>query len=182
MTVLKCYHFSIRHAKAPVLCRLSGGWHGFGFPGRGSGLSKPARTGINGFVVLSMRRLQGAPDVLPGTFARINEALGLKSFESGAIQLEPLALVVWSKGAPAVGPFVPLEAEPAQVLEHGADKFGFAPGPVEVFVAKQESAALRACALLRGPKSSRVAKMKETGRGGGDSATILRWRLVAADC
>ena len=86
--------------------------------------------------------------------------------------MEPLALSVRTDCATAVGSFLPLKTEPAQVFGHRLDKFLLAARAVEVFVAQHERAADFLRALLGNPKSARVTEMQITGRRGGETAAI----------
>src|SRR5437762_5566463 len=85
--------------------------------------------------------------------------------------MEPLALGIWTERATAVGTFLPLKTEPAQVFGHRRDKILLAARAVEVFVAEHERAAEFLRALLGNPKSARMPEVQKAGR---------RWRETAA--
>src|SRR5437762_14204611 len=85
--------------------------------------------------------------------------------------MEPLALGIWTERATAVGTFLPLKTEPAQVFGHRRDKILLPARAVEVFVAEHERAGEFFRALLGNPKSARMTEVQIAGR---------RWRETAA--
>jgi hypothetical protein len=64
----------------------------------------------------------------------------------------PFALGVRSVGSAPVRTFLPFEPKPAQVFEHGLNKFRFAPRPIQVFITQNEHTSMRTGPLLRGPE------------------------------
>ena len=133
------------------------------------------RAWIDGFVLTGVGRLDGAEDVLAGTGAGIDVTSSAEVFEGGAIEVESFALRIRGEGAAAIGSFLPFEAEPAEVVEHGGDKLRPATRAIEVFVSEDQGAVLGASPFLRGPKGAGVAKVEEAGRRRGEAAPVGCW-------
>ena len=95
---------------------------------------------------------EGVLDVPAGAGAGVDRAQGAEAFESGDVMLAALALGVRTIRAAAVGAFLPLESEPAEVLDQGLDEKGAAAGGVEVFIAQHERTAVLGGALLGDPE------------------------------
>src|SRR5207247_10730757 len=110
-----------------------------------------------------VRRAERVENIFARTSAGIDKAAGFQLFQGSPIKVEPLALSVRTDCAAAVGSFLPLKTEPAQVFSHRRDKFFLAARAVEVFVAQHERAADFLGALLGNPKSARVTEMQITG-------------------
>jgi hypothetical protein len=70
-------------------------------------------------------------------------------------------LAVGSERAAQAGPFLPIEAKPAEVLDQGGQKVGSAPGAVKIFVAQDENAAVFSASFLGDPKGARVSKVQQ---------------------
>ena len=107
-----------------------------------------------------MRRAGGRPDVLARTGAGIDETAGLQSFQRGAINVHPLALIVRRERPAAIRAFLPFKAKPSQILDHGRDKFHFVAGGIQILVPQNQRAAIFPRPLLRRPKCPRVAEMQ----------------------
>jgi len=72
-----------------------------------------------------MRRAGGGLDVFARTGARINKIAGAKFVEGRAVKIHPLALIVRRKFSADIRAFAPFQTKPAQIFEHGLDKFHF---------------------------------------------------------
>ena len=129
---------------------------------------------VNGFVVGSafVRGAGGFEDVAAGAVARIDEAGGVEFFEDGAVERAAGLLVVGRVRAADVGAFLPGEAEPAEVGEHGVDEIEAEAGGVEVVVAEDERAVGEAGAFGGDPEGAGVPKMQIPGGRGGEAAAI----------
>jgi hypothetical protein len=127
-------------------------------------LLRSARPRVDRFIIVfRVRRAGGGGDVFPRTGAGINESGGAELIERSAVETHAFALIVGRKRSPTVRAFLPLEAEPFQVVEHGGDEFWFAAGAIQVFVAEDQFAAVQNGALLRSPESPRVAEVQVAG-------------------
>src|SRR6185437_10168563 len=132
-----------------------------------------ARARVNRFVViLRMRRARGGLKILSRTNAWINESARLQFLASLAIQRIALALIIGSERPADIRPFLPFEAEPAQVFEHGRDESRFAARAVQVVVAQYQCAAGGARALLGDPERPRMPDMQQPCRRGRDASAI----------
>ena len=135
----------------------------------------PAGSGINRLViVVRVRRAGGGLDVLARAGAGINEISGAQFFQRGAVKIHPLALVVRRKWPADVRAFAPFKTEPAQVFKHRVHKFHFEARGVQIFVAQNQIAAVRARAFLRGPERPRMAEMQMARRRRRKPAAIFR--------
>src|SRR5690349_16929085 len=106
-----------------------------------------------------MRCAGGGGDVLAGAGAGINEAASAQFLQGCSIMGEALTLIVGREWPSAIRAFAPIKSEPAQVFQHCGDKFRFAAGAVQVFVAQNQSAAASAGAFLGNPESSGVSQV-----------------------
>jgi hypothetical protein len=68
-------------------------------------------------------------------------------------------LLVRAKVAADIRAFLPTKTKPAEVFEHRGDKLRAAPVAVEVFVAKDELAAVLLGTDLGGPESAGVSEV-----------------------
>ena len=116
--------------------------------------------------------LQGAEDILARAGAGINKPARVKLFERTYIVLAALTLSVRGKRAADIGAFLPCEPEPMQILEHRGGEFGFGARSVQVFVPKDENAAMSKRAFLGDPKGARVAEVQESSGRGGEPAAV----------
>jgi hypothetical protein len=66
-------------------------------------------------------------------------------------------LVVRPERPAAIRPFLPFEAKPFQVFEHGADKLQLEALGIQVLISQHEHAAAGPGTLLRNPERARVA-------------------------
>ena len=80
------------------------------------------------------------------------------------IELPPLTLRIGTKRSALVGTFVPDNAQPTQIVNHGLRKLGTGALWVQVFVAKNERPLLRYGAAVRRPKSAGVSQVQKPGR------------------
>ncbi len=130
--------------------------------------------GVNRFVVgrSLVRGAGGFEDVAARAMAGIDEAGGVEFFEDGSVERASGLLVVGRVGAAEVGAFLPHEAEPAQVGEHGFDEIEAEAGRVEVVVAQDERAGGLPCALGGDPEGARVPEVQVTSRGGRETASV----------
>jgi len=99
-----------------------------------------AGAGINRLVLAGVRGLESAQDVLAGAGAGIDEAACEELVEGRVVRLAALALRVGAGLSATVRALLPLEAEPAQVLDHGGHKLRTAAGVVEVFIPQNQRA------------------------------------------
>jgi hypothetical protein len=74
--------------------------------------------------------------VFAGAGAGVDSACRAQRLPRGEIVGAAFALRVGREGTTAVGALGPGDAQPVQVVEHGADEFGLAALRVEVFVAE----------------------------------------------
>ena len=77
-------------------------------------------------------------------------------------------------GTAAIRPFLPLQAEPAHVFDHGLGELHFRAGCVDVFVAQDQDAAGGQGAPLGDPKRLRVTEVEEAGGRRGEAAAVGR--------
>jgi hypothetical protein len=68
-----------------------------------------------------------------------------------------LALGVRPEWAAAIRAFLPREAEPPKVFQHGSSQPGLAARAIKVFIAQDQRALMSPCAFLCGPERARVA-------------------------
>lgn len=154
---------AIGNAKTPV--EFAAGELGF--------LQVAASAWVNGFVVvIGVRGADSGLEVFARAGAGIHEASLFQSGDGVAVERVALALIVGCERAADVRAFLPIEAEPAEVFEHGGDELHFAAGVVDVFVAEDEDAAVGPGAFQHGPESSRVAEMEIAGWRRGNPAAV----------
>ncbi len=91
-----------------------------------------ARPGVARPLLFRMGCTGGSLDVGPRAGAGIHPFRRLQTIERGAVQRQALRLDIGSGGAADVGPFVPVESQPAQILEDGPAGLVANPGHVEV--------------------------------------------------
>ena len=158
--------FAVGDAEAPV----DGD---FFAEGRERGVGGRAEVGrVNGFVVGGGRGggFVGGGDRVEDIAARAgageNATGGVEGGEGGAVAGQP--------GALRDDGFVPGEAEPAEVCEHGGDEIEAEAEGVEVVVAEEEVTAGGAGAFGGEPEGARVAEVEVAGGRGGQAAEIRR--------
>jgi hypothetical protein len=78
----------------------------------------------------------------------------------------------------AVGAFLPFDAQPPQVFQHGCRKFGAAAVEIKVFVAKNESTVRLPRAFSRDQKSARMSKMQISSWGRREAAAVGGHTLI----
>jgi hypothetical protein len=93
------------------------------------------------------------------------------------IKFTALALHVRAAGTAAVGTFDPVDAEPAQVLDHCLDEFRATALRIQIFVAEDQLAAMLGSAMRRGPKRTRMAEMEKAGGRGCKAAAVSPGRI-----
>lgn len=125
---------------------------------------------VNGLVGFSalVGRADGFEHVATRARTREDLAGGVELSESGAIKGEAFAL--------GNDRFLPSEAEPAKVLEHGGDEIQTEADGVEVVVAEEQRATGGAGALGGDPEGTRVPEMEVAGGRRGEPADIRRPR------
>jgi hypothetical protein len=128
-----------------------------------------------------MRRASRLEHILSRTPARIDQRSVPQLFPSGEIKCAPLALHIRAKAAADVRPFVPAQAEPAQVFDDGVAKFRTATHRIEILDPKNKRAAVLFGAFLRAPESDGVSDMEITGRRWGDPAAVGNFRFQIGD-
>ena len=84
----------------------------------------------------------------------------------------PLGLDVGAVRPSDIGALVPVEAEPAEVLEHGGDEIEAEAEGVEVIVAEEECATGGAGAFGGEPKCARVAEVEMARGRRGEAAEV----------
>jgi hypothetical protein len=131
-----------------------------------------AGSGVEGFLVGGVGCGEGVEDIAAGAGAGVDEVELLELVEGLLVEVEALALVVAGVGAADVGAFLPLEAEPFEVFEHGFDELGLAALVVEVFVTEEESAVVLLAALLCDPEGAGVTEVEVAGGGGCDASAV----------
>ena len=94
--------------------------------------------------------------IFSGTRARIDETGGVQPGQGRAVERNAAALRDHG--------LRPIEAEPAQVLDHGGHELWPAAGGVEVVVAQEQRAADGAGAFLDSPEGPGMAEMEQAGR------------------
>ena len=87
--------------------------------------------------------------------AGVEQSRGAQRTERGAIGIEPARL--------ADRRLVPVQLEPAQVLEYTLDEAFAAPPRVDVLDPQQETATSCACQIMRGDRGDGVAEMQPSG-------------------
>jgi hypothetical protein len=125
-----------------------------------------------------VRGAGGSGDVFAGASAGVDETSGAQFLQRGTIMPHALALRVRADRSAAIRSLLPLEAKPAQVLNHRPDKLRLAPDAVKVFVPQDKRAAVAARPLLGLPECPRVAEVEEAGGRGRETTTV--WPV--ADC
>lgn len=174
-------------AEAPV---YAGG--GFGrVNGRGAG-SWAAGAGVDGFFICNLGvcglgvcrvgafvgGLGGLLEVFAGAGAGVDVAGGDEGSPGVEVEVAAPALGVGAVRASCGGmvayawSFRPLEAEPAEVFEHGVDVLGFAAVGVEVFIAEDERAVVGLGSLGGDGEGAGVAGVEVAGGGGRDAASV----------
>src|SRR5262249_20029691 len=74
---------------------------------------------------------------------------------------------------------LPFDSQPAQIGEHGLDKFRAAALPVQVLVAKDHDPVVDPRALVGRPKSARMPEVEISRRGRCNASAIDHRRLVS---
>jgi hypothetical protein len=156
--IMKLDGFAVGYAESPVhACRRCGGLSGLAG-------ARAAGSGIEGLVVFLLglvRSLRGSLEILARTFAGIDCAGVKELLPCGEVRVAAQALRVGREGAAYVRAFLPFDAEPAQVFQHGLLEVGAGAMRVEVLVSKDKGAACGEAALIRGEEGARVAEMEE---------------------
>ena len=101
----------------------------------------------------------------------------MEFFEDAAVERAAGLLVVRIMWTADVGAFLPGEAEPAEVGEHGVDEIEAEAGGVEIVVAEDERTAGEAGAFGGDPEGACVPKMQIPGGRGGEAAAIVGGRI-----
>lgn len=118
-----------------------------------------ARTGVDHAAVGLMRRTRGQ-DIGAGAEAGVGASGGPEAPECVGVELRASALAVGSRGAAVVeSTFVPIEAEPAEVVFDGSGVFDAGALRVKVFDAQNPEAARAANGKPRYKGREDVAKM-----------------------
>src|ERR1041384_490555 len=120
---------------------------------------RPARARIDWPLIVSMRGLECAQNVLPGAAAGIEPASSQKLFKSCLIKRPSLALFVRPKTAAAIGSFLPAKAQPAQVFKHRFGKSHLCPNGVDIIAAQDQNTPSIPRPLLGRPEGASVADM-----------------------
>ena len=102
----------------------------------------------------------GRLDVFARTRARKEPPGGPKHLEDGLVFGPSLRLGIRGLRAATIGPLLPLDPEPPQVLQKSRHKFRSNPVAVQVFVAKDQSSATGLGPLMSHPEGPRMAQMQ----------------------
>ena len=94
----------------------------------------------------------------------------------GEIDIAAAALLVGAEGTTFVGPFVPTDAEPAQIIEGSVGVNGTAAVGIEIFHAHDKSAACSPRALKSYPESTCMAHVEIARRRGREASAVTRDR------
>ena len=121
-----------------------------------------------------MRSAQGRGQIFSRTATGIEEAALLQLPPSSEIDAVSLALDVRCIRASDIWPFLPIDAEPAQVFERGRGIFCAAAIGVEVFHSHHEGADSGDGPLVSGEECPCVADVQIACRGGCEPAAIGR--------
>ena len=103
-------------------------------------------------------------DVAPAAGAGKDEPGGVEPREGGAVAV--------AAGTLGDHRFLPGEAEPAQVLDHGRDEIEPEPDGVEVVAAQQQGPAGGLGAALGEPEGAGVSEVQVPGGRGGQAAAV----------
>ena len=132
-----------------------------------SGGLRATGPGIAGaFVVAAMGRAGGAGHLGARAGAGIRASLGQQTLDRGVIVAAPLALSIREKGPAHVRAFVPVEAQPAQIVEQHRLAVGDDACGVQIFQPHHEGCAARARRQPRQQRRARVADVQPPGRAG----------------
>ena len=96
----------------------------------------PTGARINRFVIRRMGGRDGRLDVFARTGARKQPPGGPKHLKDGLVFAPSLRLGIRGLRAATIGPLLPLDPEPPQVLQKSRHEFRSNPVPVQVFVAE----------------------------------------------
>ncbi len=144
----------VGHSEAPV--DLTGG---FGVHAGSDGRAPVFGIDRLGGFVLGVGRLGGAGHVLTGFVAGIDVALVFQALPGFEEKMMALTLDIGSEIAADIGTFVPVAAEPAEVLDGTAGEFGFTALGVEVLFAVEDASAGLAGAFHGDPERAGVAEV-----------------------
>src|SRR5581483_3458557 len=123
--------------------------------------SRAATPLIDWLFVVIVWRTRGLRQFLARTGARINEAVIPQLAPCLEIVRAPLTLRVRVVGTTAVCTFAPLNTEPVQVFEHSAGKLRPGAVRIQIFIAKDQSAAVLSRALRRDEECAGVPGMEQ---------------------
>src|SRR5262249_37740841 len=112
---------------------------------RFGGINRPALAGIDWLAVLRSSPLSLPLEFLLSTKAQIGFVLPDQSLSMFAINRQPVRLTIRAKCAADVWAFIPIEAEPLQVVNELAFEAGFAAIEVGVLDAQHHRPALLPC-------------------------------------
>ena len=120
-----------------------------------------------------MGRLRGAQNIFARAGARINEAGRAQLFKCLPVEMRAPGLSIRRKRPPVIRSFLPLESEPAKVLEHRQREFRLAAIRIQILISQNERAAALLGASLGRPKCAGVPEVqKPRGRRRQPSAII----------
>jgi hypothetical protein len=127
--------------------------------------SIPAGARVDRFIVRIVRCTEGLEDIFARTGAGV-KVTGLdQSIQRFPVERQTPTLIVGSARPAAIRAFLPLKAEPAQVIEHGLHKLRTATDAIEILIAQDEDPLLLSRAFLGDPERARVAQMQITRWG-----------------
>ena len=171
MQIVKTNLLTIRHAKSPIDSRRRrpSGDRCLGCPtmAKPSGPRHspwwPAGPGIQRIVVSLIRSSRRERHVASRAPAGIDHPLIEQRPPCLQIPSPARALHIRSKRASAVEPFIPLDPEPAQIVDHGLHELGPATLRIQIFISQNELSATLFCPLRRDPERARVTDMQQAG-------------------
>jgi len=164
-TIEKSQCFPMGNPETPVRASRSRGT-------RNDRESGPASPWVKRLVISRVGRAERSLDIPAGAITRVDMAAGPEPFPGVEIERPALALGVRSKETTRVPTFVPIDPEPAQILNDAGDKFRPAPIAVQVFDPQDQFAAAFTRPLERRPKGPGMAQMQKTGGRWRDASTV----------
>ena len=165
-SIKKLQGFALGNAKAPG--------HARGILGSNNRqVSGPAGARVERLLILGMGRAGCVQHIATRAIAGIDQAAVAQFLPRGEIERTAFTLQKRS--------VVPLQTEPAQIFANRLPKPWPAARAIEIFHAQNECAVARPAALLRTPKSDRVAGVQVTGRRWRKATAIGKFGLQIAD-
>src|SRR5262249_21149238 len=127
----------------------------------------PAGSRVARAFVALVRGARNAGDLGSRAVAEIGMAGARKQVQVGLVERSAAGLLIRCRWLGGAWSFIPGNAEPAQVVEHGFAGAGLDEGWVEIFDAKHQGSAERASAGCAEQERCSAAEMQGAGRGRG---------------